>query len=131
MKTLEQLLEAISVQSATLAVMLSSAFVGLFGSAMAGAAQFKHGGWGGVVRAMVVGSGVAVIVGLGVSEYISSEAIRFAIVGGCAAIGEDIWYGLKAIGTGIRNDPLGYVTRVIDAFKGRPSAGGHYEEDKK
>lgn len=121
MKWLDSFLEYVSIQSTTVAIMVSSMVVGLVGSAVAGAAQFKHGGWGGVARALVIGSGVAVLVGFGVSEYITSQTVKFAIIGGCAAIGEDIWFGLKAMGQGIRNDPLGYVSRVIDAFRGRSS----------
>lgn len=131
MKQLDQFLEALSIQYSTLAIMLSSMVIGLFGSAIAGAAQFKHGGWAGVFRAMVIGSGIAVLVGFGVSEYIGSEAVRLAIIGGCAAIGEDIWFGLKAIGRGIRTDPLGYVSRVIDAFRGRPASTSYGAEEKK
>ncbi|MES2941881.1 MAG: hypothetical protein V4772_03310 [Pseudomonadota bacterium] len=62
---------------------------------------------------------LAVIVGLGVSNYIESETAKLAIVGACAAIGEDIWEGLKAVGRGIRTDPLAYLLRVITALRGR------------
>lgn len=124
MKWLDQFFEALSIQPTVATVMLSSLIVGLFGSAMAGAAQFKHAGWSGVGRALVIGSGVAVLVGFGVSDYIESQTLRFAVIGGCAAIGEDIWFGLKSIGSGLRNDPLGYVSRVIDAFRGARKSDG-------
>jgi hypothetical protein len=122
-KRLDEILEYLSIQSTTVAILLSSMVVGLFGSAMAGAAQFKHGGWGGVARALVIGMGVAVLVGFGVSDYVPSQTLRFAIIGGCAAIAEDIWFGLKAIGAGLRSDPLGYVGKVIDALRGKAGAG--------
>lgn len=124
MQRLDSWLEYLSIQSSTLALLITSALIGLFGSAVAGAAQFKHGGWGGVIKALAMGMGVAVLVGFGVSDYVQSQTLKFAIIGGCAAIAEDIWFGLKAMGTGLRTDPLGYVGRVVDALRGRPSGGG-------
>lgn len=123
MGRIEQFFEYLNIQGATLAVLLSSAVMGLIGSSAAGAAQFKHGGWGGVIRALVIGIVVAILVGFGLNDYVDSQFFKFAIIGGCAAIGEDIWFGLKAMGAGLRQDPLGYAGRIIDALRGRPSGG--------
>lgn len=104
-------------------IIITSAVVGLFSGAGAGVAQFKNGGWPAVFRAAVIGTFVAVIVGLGISSYIANETIKLAIVGACAAIGEDIFEGLKTFGRGIRKDPLGYLSRVFDALRGNPRDG--------
>lgn len=121
MSRIEQFFEYMNVQSATIAVLVWSAVMGLIGSAAAGAAQFKHGGWGGVLRALIIGIVVAILVGFGLDGYVTSQFAKFAIIGGCAAIGEDIWFGLKAIGTGLRQDPLAYIQRVLAALRGQPS----------
>lgn len=116
-------LKRIVSDAAVLYALFSSAIIGLLGGAAAGAHQFKHGGWSGVAKAMVIGIGVAVVVGLGVMDYVQSEALRFAIVGACAAIGEDVLEGLKAFGKAVRKDPLGAVQRVIAALRGQPHGG--------
>lgn len=123
MQRLEAFFSYISGLSGTVSIVLTSMVLGLFGSSVAGAAQFKHGGWGGVIRALAMGMGIAVLVGFGVSDYVESQTLKFAIIGGCAAIAEDIWFGLKAMGTGLRSDPLAYVGRVLDALRGKSSGG--------
>ena len=107
----------------TLGVIVTSALLGLIMGLGAGVNQFENKRWAGIVRAALLGVCVAVIVGLGVADYVKNETARLAIVGACAAIGEDIWCGLKAVGRGMRTDPLGYLSRLLAALRGRPTGG--------
>lgn len=112
-------LKKLFAEPTTLGIIVTSAFIGLLGGAGAGVAQFSRERWSGIARAAIIGIFVAVIVGLGVADFVSSETAKLAIVGACAAIGEDIWEGLKALGRGVRSDPLGYFARLINALRGR------------
>lgn len=112
-------LKRLFADPATIGIIVTSAVVGLVGGSLAGLGQYRHGGLSGLLRAALIGVFVAIIVGLGVSDYISSETAKLAIVGGCAAIGEDIWEGMKAFGRGVRSDPLGYLSRLLDAMRGK------------
>lgn len=109
-------------EPSTLGIIVSSAVVGVVAGVAQGVVEKRHGGWGGFVRAVLTGTAVAVIVGLGIEDFIASETARLAIVGACAVISEDIWAGLKAMGSAMRRDPLGFVARVIDAVRGRGQA---------
>ncbi|MET3916249.1 hypothetical protein ABID97_003031 [Variovorax sp. OAS795] len=106
----------------TFGIILSSALVGLFAGLAQGVVEKRHGGWGGFVRALLTGVAVAVIVGLGIQGFVASETLRLAIVGACAVISEDIWMGLRALGGAMRNDPLGFAVRLLDAVRGRDHA---------
>jgi hypothetical protein len=107
----------------TLFAIFSSGMIGLGVGIANGVVQRKHGGWSGFFGAITVGVAVAVIVGLGVEDYIKSETLRLAIVGVCAVISDDIWNGLKTFGAGLRTDPLGSISRFIDALRGRATLG--------
>lgn len=109
-------------EPSTLGIIVSSAAVGVVAGIAQGVVEKRHGGWGGFARAVLTGTAVAVIVGLGIEDFIASETARLAIVGACAVISEDIWAGLKALGSAMRRDPLGFVARVIDAVRGRAQA---------
>lgn len=101
---------------------MTSGFIGLAVGATNGFAQRKYGGWGGFFTALSTGVVVAVIIGLGIQDYIPSETFRLAIVAAAAVISDDIWAGLRAIGRLIREDPLGSLARLIDALRGKPAA---------
>lgn len=87
---------------ATLGVILTSGAVGLVGSIANGVIQKKHGGWGGFFGALFIGITISVIVGLGIQNYIQSETARLAIIGACAVVSDDIWAGLKSLGSGVQ-----------------------------
>lgn len=106
---------------ATLGIIVTSGVIGLVVSIGNGIIQKKHGGWSGFFGAIFIGTSIAVIVGLGTKDYISSEAARLAIIGACAVVSDDIWAGLKSLGSGMRSDPLGTIGRIIDALRGKPS----------
>lgn len=106
----------------TVAAMVSSGVVGFVIGIANGVVQRKHGGWSGFVQALATAIAVAVIVGLGLEGYIKSETLRLAIIGVCAVISDDIVAGLKALGSGLRTDPLGTVSRVLDALRGRSAS---------
>lgn len=105
---------------ATLGVLGSSAVIGLVMGGAQGYIQKKHGGWPGFWTALFTGVAVALLVGLGIKDYVQSETFRLAIVAAAAIISEDVWAGLRAIGRLIREDPLGAVSRLIDALRGKP-----------
>lgn len=108
-------------EPSTLVVIFSSGVVGLVVGFANGIIQKRHGGWSGFWGALLTGVAVAVIVGLGVKNYIESETLRLAIIGVCTVVSDDIWAGLKTLGAGLRNDPLGTVVRIFDAIRARPS----------
>lgn len=103
----------------TLGIIVSSAAVGAVAGLVQGVVEKRHGGWGGFLRAVLTGVVVAVIVGLGIEDFITSETARLAIVGACAVVSEDIWAGLKSLGNAMRKDPLGFIVHVLDAVRGR------------
>lgn len=105
-------------EPSTLGIIMSSAVVGVIAGLAQGVEQ-RHGGWAGLGRAVLTGTAVAVIVGLGIEDFIPSETARLAIVGACAVVSEDIWAGLKTLGSAVRKDPLGFVARILDAMRGR------------
>lgn len=106
---------------ATVAVLASSGIVGFVVGIANGIIQKKHGGWAGFFSATFWGGVIAMLVGLAASGYVHSEALRLALVGVCAVISDDIRAGLKALGLGMRTDPLGTVARILDALRGRSS----------
>lgn len=105
----------------TLLAIMTSGVIGLVVGFANGIIQRRHGGWSGFFAAIFIGIIIAVIVGLGIQDYIQSETYRIAIVAACAVISDDIWAGLKALGQGLKADPLGYLTRIIGALRGRPA----------
>lgn len=112
-------LKKLFTEPQTLGIIVSSALVGLFAGLAQGVVEKRHGGWGGFLRALLTGVSVAVIVGLGIEGFVASETLRLAIVGACAVVSEDIWMGLRAVGGAMRNDPLGFAVRLLDAVRGR------------
>lgn len=107
----------------TLFVIITSGLVGLFIGIAQGVVQKRHGGWGGFFAAIAKAAVVAVVTGLAIHGFVPSETARFAIVGVCTMVSDDIWEGLKTLGAGLRVDPLGFIVRVLDAVRGRqPSA---------
>jgi len=109
-------------EPSTLTALFTSGLVGLVIGTTNGAIQKRRGGWPAFFGALFTGVSIAVIVGMGIQDHVKSEAFRLAIIGACAVISDDIWAGLRTIGTGIRTDPLGSVARIIDAFRGKSSA---------
>lgn len=107
---------------ATLAVIASSGVIGFCVGIANGVVQKKHGGWGGFFAAVTTAIIVAIIVGLGLAEYIKSETLKLAIIGVCAIISDDIVAGFKALGSGVRTDPIGTFWRIVDAIRGRSAA---------
>jgi len=103
----------------TLTAIFTSGFIGFVVSFMQGLVQKRFGDWAGFFGIMGTGISIAIIVGLGIQNYIQSEALRLSIVGACAVISDDIWLGLKTVGKSIRSDPLGTISRVLAALKGK------------
>lgn len=103
----------------TLIAVASGGVIGLVVGIANGIIQRKHGGWGGFFSAIMWGVIVSVLVGLLVQDYIESEALRFAIIGLCAVISDDIVTGLRTFGAGLRTDPVGYVAKVLNALRGK------------
>jgi ABC-type transport system involved in cytochrome c biogenesis permease subunit len=112
-------LRKIFSEPGTLAALLSSAVVGLAVGIASGLVQRKHGGWSGFWTSLAMGIAVAVIVGLGIRDYVQSETMRLALIGAAAVIADDIFAGLRAIGRLFREDPLGALGRIIDALRGK------------
>lgn len=109
-------------EPATLVTFITSGIVGLFIGVANGVIQKRHGGWPAFFGAIATGMSVALIVGLGINDYVKSEALRLAIIGACAVVSDDIWAGLKSLGGGLRTDPLGTVSRILDALRGKSAA---------
>lgn len=107
---------------ATLVALATSGIIGFIVGIANGVVQKKHDGWGGFFAALVTAVAIACIVGLAISPYVSSEPVKLAIVGACSLISDDIRAGLKALGAGIRTDPLGTLVRIFDAIRARPAA---------
>ena len=106
-------------ETGTLVAVISGALIGLIAGIANGLIQRKHGGWPGFFSAIVTGVVVSIIVGLLLQDHIQSEPLRYAVVGLCAVISDDIWAGLKTLGAGVRKDPLGAISRLIDAIRGK------------
>jgi len=106
----------------TLVAIFSSGFIGFLIGVANGIIQRKHGGWPRFFGALATGIVVSVIVGLGIQDYVEAEGFRLAIIGACAVVSDDIWAGLKTLGQGVRSDPLGMLSRLVGAVRGKPSA---------
>lgn len=106
----------------TLTILISSGIVGLFAGITQGVIQRRHGGWSGFFSSIFRGVMVSLIVGLAIESVVPSETMRLAIVGACAVVSEDIMAGLKALGRSLSVDPLGFIVRVLDAVRGRPTS---------
>lgn len=109
-------------EKGTLGVIFTAGAVGAVGGIAQGVVQKKHGGWPAFFQALLIGIAISVIVGLGIKDYVQSEAFRLAIVGGAAVISDDIWASLRALGRLFREDPLGSLARLIDALRGKTPA---------
>lgn len=103
----------------TVITMFSSGLLGLLIGIANGVVQKRHGGWPAFFGSVVTGMVIAVIVGLALSEYVKSEALRFAIIGVCAVISDDIYAGFKTLGAMFRNNPIEAFFRIVDALRGR------------
>ncbi len=109
----------------TFVAIFTSGVVGFCVGVASGVVQKRRGGWPAFFSAVATGTIIAVIVGLSIQDYVKSEALRFAIVGVCAVVSDDIWEGLRTLGKGLRTDPLGTLVRVLDAFRGKaPTTSG-------
>lgn len=117
-------------EPSTFGIIVSSGVVGAVAGLAQGVIERRHGGWGGFCRAVLSGVAVAVIVGLGIEDFVKTETFRLGIVGACAVVSEDIWAGLKAVGASLRKDPLGFLARLIDAVRGRGAAAKRDEGDR-
>lgn len=106
----------------TLGVILASGVIGLAVGFVSGLIERKHGGWLAFWQSIGKGIVVAVIVGLGIQSYVQEETMRLCIIGAAAVISDDIWLGLRAIGRLLKEDPLGTIGRLINAFRGKPAA---------
>lgn len=104
---------------ATVVTMLSSGALGFCIGVANGIIQKRHGGWPAFFGAVATGVGVAVIVGLAVFDYVKSEPMRYAIIGFCAVISDDIWAGFQTLGGTFRKNPLETVFRILDAIRGK------------
>lgn len=112
----------------TLAALVTSGLIGFIVGVANGVVQKRHDGWTGFFSAVATGVTISLIVGLGIEGYVHNEAARLAIIGACAVISDDIRAGLKALGSGIRTDPLGTITRIFDALRARPAASASTPE---
>ena len=59
-------------EPSTLGIIVSSAAVGVIAGIAQGVVEKRHGGWGGFARAVLTGTAVAVIVGLGIEDFVVS-----------------------------------------------------------
>lgn len=107
----------------TLAVVVTSAAVGIVAGTAQGLLPGRYGGWRNFLAVVLTAIVVSVIVGLAINDFVPSETLRFAIIGVSGVVSEDIWFGLRSMGRKLRNDPLGMVIRVMDALRGRPHQG--------
>lgn len=106
----------------TVVALLSGGIVGFIVGIANGVIQKKHDGWPGFFAALITSTVIAILVGLAIHAYVPNEALRLAIVGVCAMISDDIRAGLMALGSGVRTDPLGTISRILDALRARSSA---------
>lgn len=105
----------------TAIVMLTSGALGLVVGIANGVVQKRHGGWPAFFSSIATGTVIATIVGLATFDYVKSETLRYAIIGFCVVISDDIWAGFRTLGAGFRSNPLDTFFRVLDALRGRPS----------
>lgn len=103
----------------TVIVMLTSGALGFIVGIANGVVQKRHGGWPAFFGSVATGTVIAVVIGLGMSEYIKSETLKLAIVAVCAIISDDIWAGFKTLGASFRSNPIESFFRVLDALRGR------------
>lgn len=103
---------------ATMVILFSSGVIGFIVGIANGVVQKRHGGWTGFFAAICTAIAISMIVGLGIDGYVTNKSLRLAIVGVCALISDDIRAGLMALGAGLRTDPLGAISRFIDALRG-------------
>lgn len=115
----------------TVITMFTSGALGFLVSIANGVIQKRHGGWSAFWGAVTTGTVIAILVGLSVSEYVKSEAMRYAIIGFCAIISDDIWAGFKTLGAMFRSNPLDAIFRVLSALRGQatPPAATVSKED--
>lgn len=106
-------------EPSTLLVMFTSGALGFVIGVANGVIQKRHGGWPAFFGSALTGTIIATIVGLAVKDYVPSETVRFAIIGFCAIISDDIWAGFRTLGGAFRSNPLEFVFRVLDALRGR------------
>jgi hypothetical protein len=105
----------------TVITLFSSGLLGIFVGVANGVIQKRHGGWPAFWGSLATGVVIATLVGLAIAEYVKTEAMRFAIIGACAVISDDIWAGLKTFGSSFRSNPLETIFRIMDAVRGRPA----------
>lgn len=81
--------------------------------------QHRPGGWVGWLVGGVASSLVAVLVGLALDGSSLSPGQRWALIGVCAYLAEDILIGTLALAALMRGDPLGVLARLLAALRGK------------
>lgn len=79
----------------------------------------RHGGWLPWLSMMAAAVVVAVMIGLTVDSTALPPTQKWAIVGLCAYLAEDILIGVGALVKLASTDPFGTVHKILDLFRGR------------
>lgn len=82
----------------------------------------NHGSTMSFIRGIISSIVVAVLVGWGIKDVGLPLTGQMSIVGVCAYLADDVLLGLLVLGSLFREDPSSFITRLIDAFRGRLSS---------
>jgi hypothetical protein len=102
-----------------LAYVYVSGILGLFVGIARGIIQQKHGSFGAFFRGVVASVFVAILVSWGITDAGLTVTTKGVIVGVCAFIADDILLGLLSLGALIGKDPLGFLSRLLAAYRGQ------------
>ena len=81
--------------------------------------QQKYGSWTIFLRGLLSSIVVGVMVGFAVEDYSAMTAGKLTLVAASAYLAEDLLVGFSIMGNLFRQDPLGFLYRIMDAIKGK------------
>lgn len=101
-----------------LAVAAPAGLVGLLVGVISGIVKQRYGTWWHWGRGLLTAVVVAVLVGLGLHDTSLSPTSQAAIIGVCAFIASDLLDGVTQLATLLKTDPIGFLAKVRDAWRG-------------
>lgn len=101
-----------------------SAVIALVLATLRGVIAQKYGGLVGWLRGIFASLIVAVLVGFYLEGTNLPTLLKWAIVGTCAFLADDVLAGMLVLGSLFRNDPREFFRSIVDIFRGSLGNGG-------
>jgi hypothetical protein len=93
--------------------------IGLLVASFRGAILRKYGGGGAWFRGLGASLFVGVLTAWSMHDYVDSPFKTGSLIAFCSFIADDLLQGMTVVGNLIRENPIGFIGRLRDAWAGR------------